>query len=402
MSEHPDLFQKAEEYSTAQELQDEGLYAYFRAIESGPGTTVTVNGQETIMVGSNNYLGLTNDPRVIDASRTAIKEYGTSCTGSRFLNGTLDLHEQLEAELADFMNKEAALTFTTGFQTNLGIIPSIVGKNDTVVIDRENHASIIDGCRLSFGRTLKFKHNDMADLEQRLQNVDDGGGILIVLDGVFSMEGDLAPLPEVVELKNKYNARLMVDDAHSIGVLGEHGRGTAEHFGVEDEVDLIMGTFSKSFASIGGFVAGDEYVIDFIKNNARSLMFSASIPPGNIESARKALQIIREEPERRDRLWENVSYMQNALDELGLNTGESESPVIPIIVGEYLDTFAVWKELLKEGVYTNPCVSPAVEPGGSLIRTSYMATHSKEELDQVVEAMKTVGEKFDLMRVTTS
>ncbi len=402
MSEHPDLFRKAEEFTTAEEVQEAGLYPYFKAIESGPGTTVTVDGRETIMVGSNNYLGLTRDPRVIEASREAIEEYGTSCTGSRFLNGTLDLHEKLEAELADFMNEDAALTFTTGFQTNLGIIPTLVGKNDAVVIDRQNHASIIDGCRLSFGRTLKFRHNDVDDLENRLQNVEDDAGILIVVDGVFSMEGDLAPLPEIVELKEKYNARLLVDDAHSIGVMGEHGRGTAEHYGLEDEVDLVMGTFSKSFASLGGFVAGDDYVIDYVKNNARSLIFSASIPPANIQSVRASLKIIREEPERRERLWENVSFMRSALNELGLNTGKSETPVIPIIVGDDMDTFSVWKALLELGVYTNPCVSPAVEPGRSLIRTSYMATHSREELNQVVDAMKKVAEEFDLRRAAAS
>jgi len=402
MSEHPDLFQKAEDYTTAKDLQDAGLYPYFRPIESGPGTTVTVDGQETIMVGSNNYLGLTSDDRVIEASCEAVKQYGTSCTGSRFLNGTLELHEKLEDELAEFMDEEGALTFTTGFQTNLGIIPTLVGKNDAVVIDRQNHASIYDGCRLSFGRTLKYDHNDMKDLEQRLENVDDDAGILIVVDGVFSMEGDLPALPEIVELKNEYNARLMVDDAHSIGVMGDHGRGTAEHFGLEHEVDLTMGTFSKSFASLGGFVAADKYVINYIKNNARSLIFSASIPPANLASVRASLRIIREEPERREKLWENVSYMRNAFEELGVNTGKSNTPVIPIIVGNDVDTFGVWKALLEEGVYTNPCVSPAVEPGRSLIRTSYMATHSREELNQVVEAVRKVGDKHDLRKLTTS
>ncbi len=396
MGKHPDIFQKCREFTEARKLKEAGLYPYFRPIESGPGSKVIVDGQEIIMVGSNNYLGLTNDDRTVESAQKATRKYGTSCTGSRFLNGTLDLHEKLERELADFMQEDAAITFTTGYQTNLGIIPTIVGKDDTVIIDRQDHACIYDGSRLSFGRTLKYEHNNMEDLEQKLQNVDDDKGVLIAVDGVYSMEGDLTPLPELVELKNKYNARLLVDDAHSIGVLGEHGRGTAEHFGLEDEVDLIMGTFSKSFASLGGFVSGEEEVINYIKHNARSLIFSASMPPANVQSVRTSLEIIRNEPERREKLWDNVAYMQDELDALGLDIGNSETPVIPIIVGGDSKTFKVWQDLLTNGVYTNPCVSPAVEEGRSLIRTSYMATHSRDELDTVLSVFEKVGEKHGL------
>lgn len=396
MAKHPDLFQKCKEFTEAREIKEAGLYPYFRPIESGPGSKVTVDGQELIMIGSNNYLGLTNDPRTVQAAQEAAEKYGTSCTGSRFLNGTLDLHEKLEDELADFMQEDAALAFTTGYQTNLGIVPTIVGKDDAIIIDREDHACIYDGSRLAFGRTLKYEHNNMQDLEEKLQNVDDDKGILIAVDGVYSMEGDLAPLPDIVELKNKYNARLFVDDAHSIGVLGEHGRGTAEHFGLEDEVDLVMGTFSKSFASLGGFVSGDDDVINYIKHNARSLIFSASMPPANVQSVRKSLEIIQEEPERREQLWDNVSYMQEELDELNLDIADSETPVIPIIVGEDYKTFKVWKDLLKNGVYTNPCVSPAVEKGRSLIRTSYMATHSRDELNKVLSVFEHVGDKHGI------
>lgn len=401
MAERPDLFQKCEEFTSAREVREAGLYPYFRAIESGPGSRVEVDGEEIIMVGSNNYLGLTEDERVKEASAQGIHEYGTSCTGSRFLNGTLDLHESLENELADFMQKDEALTFTTGFQTNLGVIPTLVQKDDTVVIDRQNHASIYDGARLSFGRTLKFDHNDMDDLVQRLEQVEDDSGILIVVDGVFSMEGDLAPLPELVEIKNEFGARLLVDDAHSVGVLGDHGRGTAEHFGVEDEVDLVLGTFSKSFASLGGFICGDSQVIDFIQHNARSLIFSASMPPAAVESVRTSLDIIRNEPERREKLWNNTEMMRRELNEMGLDTGNSNTPVIPVIVGEELKTYSVWKELFKRGVYTNACVSPAVPEGKSLIRTSYMATHTEDELRQVIETFREVGDKFDLTKVKT-
>ncbi len=404
MPDHPDLFRKCEEFTESREVQEAGLYPYFKPIQSGPGTRVNVDGEEIIMIGSNNYLGLTNNEEVVAAAREAVQKYGTSCTGSRFLNGTLDLHEKLEQELSDFMQMDNSIVFSTGFQTNLGIIPTIVNKNDTVVIDRENHASIYDGCRLSFGRTLKYEHKNMDDLRRVLDHVDDDSGILIVTDGVFSMEGDLAPLPELVEIKNEYNARLMVDDAHSIGVMGENGRGTAEHFGLEDEVDLVMGTFSKSFASLGGFVSGDGEVIDYIKHNARSLIFSASMPPATIEAARKALDIIRSEPERREKLWENTKFMRESFEELGLDTGQSATPIIPIIVGEETKTFSLWKELFKNNVYTNPCVNPAVEPGRCLIRTSYMATHSRDELQQVVDVFEHVGEKFGLIPrdVTTS
>lgn len=375
-----------------------GLYPYFRAIESGADTQVTIDGRQVIMIGSNNYLGLTQDPRVKKAAQEAIDRFGSGCTGSRFLNGTLTLHEELEERLAAFMKREAALVFSTGFQTNLGTIATIVGKDDLIFADRDNHASIVDGCRLAFGKTVKYKHNDMADLERVLKMyADDDGGKLIVTDGVFSMGGDIVDLPTLVTLAKKYGARVMIDDAHSIGVLGEHGRGTAEHFGLEDQVDIVMGTFSKSFASIGGFIAGDEPVIHYIKHHSRSLIFSASPPPAAVATVLACLDIIEKEPERRERLWEITNKMRRSFQELGFNTGNSQTPIIPIIIGEDEKTFAFWKALFENGVYANPVISPAVPPGMSLIRTSYMATHKDEELDRVLDVFEKVGKQFGVI-----
>ncbi len=393
-----DLFEKCRKFTRAEEAMNSGYYPYFKAIQSGAGSRVLIDGREFIMIGSNNYLGLTQDARVKQGAIDALERFGSGCTGSRFLNGTLTIHEELEEKLADFVNKDSALVFSTGFQTNLGAISTLIGKNDLIFADRTNHASIVDGCRLSFGKTLKFKHNNMEDLERLLEvHKDSDCGKLIVTDGLFSMEGDIINLPEVTKLAKKYKACVMVDDAHSTGVLGKHGRGTAEHFGLEKDVDLIMGTFSKSFASLGGFIAGDKQVISFIKHHARSLIFSASMPPSAVATVLKALEILQNEPERIENLWKNTKKMKNGFDDLGFNTGNSQSPIIPIIIGEDLNTFYFWKMLFENGIFTNPVISPAVEPGRSLLRTSYMATHTEEELDKVLEIFEKVGKQTGLI-----
>jgi 8-amino-7-oxononanoate synthase len=385
-----DIFEKCAAYTEAREAMAAGFYPYFRRVESAQEPEVMVGGRKMLMIGSNNYLGLTNHPRVKAAAIDAIKKYGTGCAGSRFLNGTLDLHEELEEKLANFCRKESALVFPTGYQTNLGIISAIVGKGDIVVIDKLDHASIIDGCRLSFGQVRKFNHNDMDDLDHILSS-ENSKGKLVVVDGVFSMEGDLANLPAIVKICKKHGARLMVDDAHGIGVLGTEGRGTAEHFGVEDDVDIIMGTYSKSLAAIGGFVAASEEVIHYIKHHARSLIFSASLSPPSVAAVRTAVDIIIQEPERRERLWQNTHKMMRGFKELGFDTGPSQTPVIPIILGEDGKVFRFWKFLHENGVFANPVISPAVSDGKGLIRTSYMATHTEEHLDRALEVFKRVG-----------
>ncbi len=387
-----DIFEKCLRFDKAKELMSQGLYPYFRVIESAQEPEIIINGRRMIMIGSNNYLGLTNHPKVKEAAIEAIKKYGTGCAGSRFLNGTLDIHVKLEEKLARFMRKEAALIFSTGFQVNLGVISALVGKDDVVIIDKMDHASIIDGCRLSFGEIRKFRHNDMHDLERVLKEYE-AKDKLVVVDGVFSMEGDIANLPEIIALAKKYAARVMVDDAHSIGVLGQTGRGTAEHFGLEDDVDLIMGTYSKSLASIGGFIAGSADVIHYIKHCARSLIFSASPPPASVASVSAALDIIENEPERREALWRNTKKMFNGFNELGFEVGPSQTPIIPIVVGENHNAFLMAMMLQEEGVFANVAVSPAVPNGRALIRTSYMATHTDEQLDRVLEAFKKVGRK---------
>ncbi len=394
-----DLFEKCSQGKSARAQQaiDEGWYPYFIPIESGANSTVVIGGQKKIMIGSNNYLGLTQDERVIQAAKDAIDKFGTGCTGSRFLNGTLTLHEELEERLADFVGMEAALVFSTGFQTNQGTIATLVGRKDLVVGDAENHASIVDGTRLAFGRSLKYKHNDMEDLEQVLSRNGVSGGTLIVTDGVFSMGGDIVDLPGLVRVAEKYGARVMVDDAHSVGVLGATGAGTAEHFGLTDKVDLIMGTFSKSFASLGGFIAGEERVIHHIKHNARALIFSASPPPAAVATVIACLDILQKEPERLEKLHNNAEKMKKGYTELGFNTGETESPIIPIIIGEDEKAFGFWRMLYDNGVVCNPVVSPAVPPDGALLRTSYMATHSDEELDIVLDTFEKVGKKLGVI-----
>lgn len=395
-----DLLEKCRTYTAPAEVRAMGIYPYFHPIQSAPGDEVIVDGKHCIMAGSNNYLGLVNHPKVKEASAKAAMEFGSGCTGSRFLNGTLDLHLELEHRLAKFIGKDRALVFSTGFQTNLGTISCLVGKNDAILIDRQDHACIVDGARLSHGKLHKFAHNDMADLERVLTNISNNGlrgGLLIVVDGVFSMEGDICKLPELIKLAEKFNARVMVDDAHAVGVLGRTGAGTAEHFDMTDRTDLIVGTFSKSFASLGGFVAGDAAVIEFIQHTARSLIFSASITPSSAAAVLAALDIIEAEPERRDNLWRNARRMQREFRALGLDIGETETPIVPIVVGEDLECFAFWKALYDKGVFTNPVISPAVQPGRAMIRTSYTATMTDEQLDRVVEVVGTVAREKGLI-----
>lgn len=389
-----DIFEKCRNFTEAEKVKKLGVYPYFRAISSGQDTEVMVEGKRMIMIGSNNYLGLTSHPRVKEAAMQAVKKFGSGCTGSRFLNGTLELHEELEERLAKFMKKEAALVFSTGFQTNLGTISTLVNRKDYVIVDRSVHASIVDACRLSYGTVVKFKHNDMADLARVLSNCDNNAGKLITVDGVFSMEGDIADLPEIVKLAKKHNARVMVDDAHSIGVLGEHGRGTAEHFGLNDEVDMVMGTFSKSFASLGGFIAASERVINYIKHFSRPLIFSASPPPAAVAACLAALDIIEGEPERRERLWKITRRMHKEFKSLGFNIGNTQTPIVPIYIGDDMKTFQFWKMLSDEGIFGNPIISPAVPPGSQLLRTSYTATHTDEQLDRVLEVFEKVGKKM--------
>ncbi|MBW2385736.1 MAG: aminotransferase class I/II-fold pyridoxal phosphate-dependent enzyme [Deltaproteobacteria bacterium] len=392
-----DILQKCEDYTLHREIRNLDLYPYYRGISSPQEPVVTMNGQKVIMLGSNNYLGLTNHDEVKEAAVAALRKYGTGCAGSRLLNGTLDIHIELEERLKSFMRAESVLTFSTGFQVNLGVLSCLLGRHDVALLDAMDHASIIDGVRLGFGKSLKYKHNDMQDLEAKLSRVAENRGKLIVVDGVFSMEGDLANLPEIVRLKNEYDSRLFVDDAHGVGVFGESGRGTAEHFGVEDEVDLVMGTFSKSLATVGGFIAASSPVIDYIRHHARSGIFSAAMPPAAAASAIKAIDIIEAEPQRRKQLWETTQYMKRELEGLGFDTGTSESPVIPIAVGDDIATFTLCKRLQEEGVFVNPIVTPAVPPGQAMIRTSYMATHNREHLDQALTALKKVGRQLDVI-----
>jgi 8-amino-7-oxononanoate synthase len=358
---------------------------------------VTVNGHRLIMIGSNNYLGLTTHPKVRQAAMDAVERYGTSCTGSRFLNGSLKLHKQLEEELADFVGKEAALVFSTGYQVNLGTISSLVGRDDVVITDREDHASIIDGCCLARGRMLRFKHNNVNSLERALKRADPNKGKLVVVDGVFSMGGDLAPLPEIAPLCKQYGARLMVDDAHGVGVVGDHGRGTASHYGMTDDVDLIMGTFSKSFASLGGFIAGDEAAVHYIQHHARSLIFSASMPASNVAACLAALDIMRSDAGLSERVMAIGERMRKGYTELGFNVGESQTPIIPIIIGDDMPTLLFWKELFDAGVYTNAVLPPAVPPSKSLLRTSYMATHTDEQMDRVLGLFERAGKRFGII-----
>jgi 8-amino-7-oxononanoate synthase len=395
-----DLFQKARESELmrdAREAIEGGFYPYFKPLEDTEGTEVVMDGRRILMIGSNNYLGLTTHPKVREAAIEAIRHYGTSCTGSRFLNGTLAMHHELEHRLAQFVGKPAALVFSTGMQTNLGTISAIVQRGDVVVIDKDDHASIVDGCRLSYGEMKRFPHNDLDALERLLKSIPDDKGVLVVVDGVYSMGGDIAPLPQLVEICKTYGARLMVDDAHACGVLGRAGRGTADYFGLTEHVDLIMSTFSKSFASLGGFIAGDEDVIFYIKHLARALIFSASMPPSNVAAVLAALDVMEQEPERVERLSAIGERVRRELKGMGFNVGPSQTPIVPVIVGDRDRTVLAWNMLFQAGLYTNCVLSPAVPQGMDLLRTSYMATHTDEQIDRVLEIFHTVGKQLELI-----
>lgn len=391
-----DLFDKFAKFTAAREAQQIGIYPYFQPFSDSEGTTATFGGHEVIMIGSNNYLGLTTHPKLRQAAKDAIDRFGTSCTGSRFLNGTLEMHLEMDRRLAKFVGKEAALVFSTGYQTNLGTISALISKNDHVILDKEAHACIVDAALLSRGEMRRFIHNDLESLERVLERIPDESAKLVVVDGVYSMLGDIAPLPEIVEICKRYGARIMVDDAHGIGVLGG-GRGTAAHFGLTDEVDLIMGTFSKSFASIGGFIAGSKEAIHFIQHNARSLIFSAALPAPNAATVLAALDIMENEPEHVEHLWENAEFMRAGLKALGFNIGTGNTPIIPIIINDYIRTGLTWKALIENGLYTNPVVPPGVAPNQSLLRTSYMATHTREQLTRALEILEFVGTNLDLI-----
>ncbi len=382
------LQQKISLFKDADLIRAQGVYPYFRVIESGQETEVILNGKRVLMFGSNSYLGLTNNPRIAAAASAAIEKYGSGCAGSRFLNGTLDLHIELESRLAAYTGKEDAILFSTGFQANLGVLSALSGRADVLLLDEYDHASIIDGSRLSFSRVIKYRHNDMQDLEHRLQLLPADAFKLIVTDGIFSMEGDIANLPAITALADQYGAAVMVDDAHALGVIGVNGAGTASHFKLTNETDLIMGTFSKSLASLGGFVAGDREVIDYLKHKARSLIFSASMTPASTASVIAALDIIEQEPQRINKLWDNTNHMMGLLQEHGFDTGDTQSPIIPVRIGDNHKTFLFTKALQDKGVFVNPVVSPAVPSESSLIRLSLMSTHSFGQIEEAVEKMK--------------
>ncbi len=399
------LKQKMLGYTLPQQIEKMGLYPFFRTIESEQDTVVKIGGRDILMFGSNSYLGLTNHPKLKEASIKAIEKYGSGCAGSRFLNGTLDIHLELEEKLAKYVGKPEALVFSTGFQVNLGVISSIPGRHDYIILDDLDHACIIDGARLSFSKVMKYDHNDMASLEKALSRCEPDKIKLIVVDGVFSMEGDIANLPEITRLAEKYNANIMVDDAHGLGVLGKNGAGTADHFGVTDKVDLIMGTFSKSLASIGGFIAADSDTINYLKHNARSLIFSASIAPANAASVIAAVELIQEEPERIQHLWDNTHYAMAKLKEAGFDTGHSVTPIIPILIRDDFKTFQLTKLALERGIFVNPVVSPAVPSTSSLIRYSLMATHTKAQIDESVDVLAAIALEigvFDGNKVLTT
>ncbi|MEQ7802551.1 pyridoxal phosphate-dependent aminotransferase family protein [Pedobacter sp. ASV1-7] len=390
------LYDRIAAFKDANAIKEKGLYPYFRAIESGQDTEVVIDGKKVLMFGSNSYLGLTNHPKIKEASKQAIDKYGTGCAGSRFLNGTLDIHIELERRLAAYVGKEASVLFSTGFQVNLGVISCLLDRNDYLILDEYDHASIIDGSRLSFSRSIKYAHNDMDDLRKKLSRLPEDAAKLIVADGIFSMEGDLVNLPEIVKIANEFGANIMMDDAHSLGVIGLNGAGTASHFGLTDEVDLIMGTFSKSLASLGGFIAGTEETIEFVKHRARSLMFSASMPPAAVASVIAALDIIESEPERIDKLWANTNYAKKLLVEAGFDIGHTDSPIIPVYIRDNDKTFMVTNILSNNGIFVNPVVSPAVPSDSSLIRFSLMATHTFEQIEEAVEKLSLAAKEVQV------
>lgn len=391
-----DVFQKCFDYERLEQVQKTGLYPYFVPLSGHVGAEMEINGHSIIMLGSNNYLGLTDHPRVMESAKEAIDKYGTGCTGSRFLNGTLDLHIELERRLAQFLDKEMVITFSTGFQSNMGVISTIAGRNDNIYLDRLDHASIIDGSRMSYGRVLKYRHNDLEHLRYLLENNRQHPGV-IVTDGVFSMEGDLAHIPGLVEISKEFGVRLIVDDAHGVGAMGPRGRGTAEHFGCHEEIDILVGTFSKSFACVGGFAAGPSRVMEYIKHTARTMIFSASLPPAAVATVIASLDVLEQEPELVARSHSAAERARQGLASMGYNVGNSEAPIVPIIVGDELQTLLFWKKLFEEGVFTNPVVSPAVASGGEMLRTSYMATHTDEMIDKALDIFEKCGKSLGII-----
>jgi 8-amino-7-oxononanoate synthase len=391
------LLSKARTYTASRDARAKGYYPYFRPISSAQQTEVTINGRKTLMLGSNSYLDLTNHPEVKRAVQDTVEKYGSGCAGSRFLNGTLDIHLKLEEELADLAGKEAVLLFSTGFHANMGTVSALVGRNEYVLADKEDHASIIDGCMLSPGHFVRFNHNDVSSLRSQLERIDRKTGKLIVVDGIFSMSGDIAPLPEIVEVAEEHDATVMVDEAHAIGVLGDRGAGTASHFGLTDRIHIVMGTFSKSLASMGGFIASDLATIDYLKHHSRPLIFSASLSPGDVAAARAALRIMLREPERMDRLWHNARLMRRRLQETGFEIGASETPVIPVYCHDQYRALRMAVRLQEEGVFVNPVVPPAVPPDGALIRISLMVTHTDEHIEFAVDKMVKVGRELGLI-----
>ncbi len=391
------LFDKCRQFTKAKEIQAAGLYPYFKPISDSEDTSVVIEGQKRIMLGSNNYLGLTHHPKVLEAAARALHRYGSGCTGSRFLNGTLDLHAQLEATLAEFLGKEDCLVFSTGYQANLGLISGLIGRGELVYLDKLDHASIVDGAKMSYGDTLRFTHGDLPGLDRMIERTKNSRGAMIVVDGVYSMEGDIANVPELVRLARKHGLALALDDAHSIGVLGPNGEGTAAHFGMSDDVDIVAGTFSKSLASIGGFVAGTENVIHFLKHHSRPLIFTASLPPSNTAGVLAALEVLRSEPQRRDSLWANTRRLQDGMRGLGYNIGETETPIVPVLIGPMDTTFVFWRKLYDAGVFTNPVMPPAVQPSQCRLRTSLMATHTFEQIDFCLEQFARIGKDLGVI-----
>ncbi|WP_420314975.1 aminotransferase class I/II-fold pyridoxal phosphate-dependent enzyme [Endomicrobium proavitum] len=393
-----DIFDKCKEFHIANDLKKAGVYPYFQRVESAQGPEITIDGKKKIVVCSNNYLGLANHPKVIEASCAAAKQYGTSGTGSRFLNGTNDLHEKVERKFAKLIGKEDAILFTTGHQSNLGALSALIGKGEVFITDKLDHASIMDGCRLSLGGELaRFRHNNMGDLERQLQRYEDKGK-LIVVDGIFSMEGDITNLPEIVKLAKKYNARVYVDEAHSLGVLGENGAGTGPHFGLQKDVDVVMATASKSLASIGGFIAGDKVIVDYIKHSARSLIFTASLPPACVGAIDMAIDLMIAEPERRKTLLKTSQKMKDEFQRMGYDTNLAQSPIIPLTIGDDKIVFQMWKMLFDEGIFTSPVVTPAVPEGQAIIRTSFMATHTDDHLNLILEKFRKIGKELGVIK----
>jgi 8-amino-7-oxononanoate synthase len=388
------LFQKCQGYTKAEEVKAIGLYPYFKPISESEDTVVVIEGQRRIMLGSNNYLGLTHHPRVLEAATRALHSYGSGCTGSRFLNGSLDLHVQLEQALAEFLGKDDCIVFSTGYGANLGLISGLIGRNEVVFLDKQDHASIVDGAKLSYGTTERFSHGDYAALERLMQRTDNGKGRLVVVDGVYSMEGDIANVPELVRLCRKYGAALAIDDAHSLGVLGPQGDGTAAHFGLAGEVDLIVGTFSKSLASVGGFITGSDRVINYLRHHSRPFIFTAALPPANTAGVLAALEVMKQEPERREHLWHNTKRLSSGLRSLGFDIGPTETPIVPVLIGPLDRTLVMWRKMFDAGVFTNPVVPPAVPHAQCRLRTSLMATHTDDQIDFCLDAFARIGKEL--------